>query len=308
VLEERADDIAFFEERIEKGVIAKLEAMVGAEFERMDYTEAIKVLEGTKRKFEFPVKWGMDLQSEHERFLAETHVGKPVILMNYPKEIKAFYMRLNEDGRTVAAMDVLAPGIGEIIGGSQREDRLDVLDARIAATGLDPAAYAGTATCAVRDRAARGVRPRASRHRGLVTVSRRRDVIPFPRTAGNAGTDMFESVAGMSARRALPGRQDGCREGAAGGRTSGQFRARPAFAAYYPELKKIALVRLRAAACWARSRPPRRPDSLPHVAGGLAIAVGDPAPFFAYSRACADIVVDLVASSARFAAVATRTS
>ncbi|HRE15045.1 MAG TPA: asparagine--tRNA ligase, partial [Usitatibacteraceae bacterium] len=141
VLEERADDMAFFEERVEKGVIAKLETVVNSDFVRMDYTEAIGILEASKQKFEFPVKWGMDLQSEHERYLAEKHVGKPVVLMNYPKEIKAFYMRLNDDGRTVAAMDVLAPGIGEIIGGSQREERLDVLDARIAGTGLDPAAY-----------------------------------------------------------------------------------------------------------------------------------------------------------------------
>jgi asparaginyl-tRNA synthetase len=188
VLEERPDDMAFFEERIEKGVIAKLESMVNASFVRMDYTEAIKVLEGTKEKFEFPVKWGMDLQSEHERFLAEKHVGKPVILMNYPKEIKAFYMRLNEDGRTVAAMDVLAPGIGEIIGGSQREERLDVLDARIAATGLDPAAYGW-----YRDLRRYGTVPHAGFGLGfertvayVTGLANVRDVIPFPRTPGNA--------------------------------------------------------------------------------------------------------------------------
>ncbi|HQY48370.1 MAG TPA: asparagine--tRNA ligase, partial [Usitatibacteraceae bacterium] len=179
---------AFFEERIEKGVIAKLESMVAAEFVRMDYTEAIKALEGTKRKFEFPVKWGMDLQSEHERFLAEEHVGKPVILMNYPKEIKAFYMRLNEDGRTVAAMDVLAPGIGEIIGGSQREERLDVLDARITAGGLDPAAYGW-----YRDLRRYGTVPHAGFGLGfertvayVTGLANVRDVIPFPRTPGNA--------------------------------------------------------------------------------------------------------------------------
>src|SRR5437867_4662002 len=131
VLSERADDMAFFEERIEKGVIAKLQSIVDSEFARMDYTEAIRILEQAKQKFEFPVKWGMDLQSEHERYVTERHAGKPVILMNYPKEIKAFYMRLNDDDKTVAAMDVLAPGIGEIIGGSQREERLDVLDARM---------------------------------------------------------------------------------------------------------------------------------------------------------------------------------
>jgi asparaginyl-tRNA synthetase len=126
LLKERQDDLAFFDERIEKGLVAKLEGIVTSEFVRMDYGEAIAVLERAKEKFEFPVKWGMDLQSEHERYLTEKHAKKPVIVMNYPKDIKAFYMRSNEDGRTVAAMDLLAPGIGEIIGGSQREERLDV--------------------------------------------------------------------------------------------------------------------------------------------------------------------------------------
>ena len=107
----------------------------------MEYTEAIGILEKAKEKFEFPVKWGMDLQSEHERYLAEKHVGGPVVLMNYRREIKAFYMRLNDDGRTVAAMDVLAPGIGEIIGGSQRK-RLAVLDARMDEARLDKNHYA----------------------------------------------------------------------------------------------------------------------------------------------------------------------
>jgi len=188
VLDERGDDMAFFEERIEKGVIAKLESMASAEFVRMDYSEAIRVLEGRKQKFEFPVKWGLDLQSEHERFLAETHVGKPVILMNYPKEIKAFYMRLNDDGRTVAAMDVLAPGIGEIIGGSQREERLDVLDERLAASGLDPAAYGW-----YRDLRRYGSVPHAGFGLGfertvayVTGLANVRDVIPFPRTPGSA--------------------------------------------------------------------------------------------------------------------------
>src|SRR6202051_3287495 len=141
VLDERPDDMAFFDERIEKGIVAKLQGIVDAPFTRMSYTDAIRILETTKEKFEYPVKWGVDLQSEHERFLAEKHVKGPVILMDYPKEIKAFYMRLNDDGKTVAAMDVLAPGIGEIIGGSQREERLDVLDERLAAQHLDPKAY-----------------------------------------------------------------------------------------------------------------------------------------------------------------------
>src|SRR5256886_15927962 len=120
LLNERQDDLEFFDQRIEKGPLAQLQGIVASELLRIDYGEAIRILEKSKQKFEFPVKWGMDLQSEHERFLAEKHVQGPVILMNYPREIKAFYMRLNDDGKTVAAMDVLAPGIGEIIGGSPR--------------------------------------------------------------------------------------------------------------------------------------------------------------------------------------------
>jgi asparaginyl-tRNA synthetase len=188
VLNERGDDMAFFEERVEKGLIAKLQGMIDREFVRMDYTEAIKILETTKEKFEYPVKWGTDLQSEHERFLAEKHVGGPVILMNYPKEIKAFYMRLNDDNKTVAAMDVLAPGIGEIIGGSQREERLEVLDARMVETGLDPAHYNW-----YRDLRRYGTVPHAGFGLGfertisyVTGLSNVRDVIPFPRTPGSA--------------------------------------------------------------------------------------------------------------------------
>src|SRR5438876_7891067 len=142
LLNERQEDLAFFDQRIEKGLVAKLEGIVGSEFVRMDYGEAIQVLERANEKFEFPVKWGIDLQSEHERFLTEKHAKKPVIVMNYPKDIKAFYMRVNDDGSTVAAMDVLAPGIGEIIGGSQREERLEMLDARMAERGIDKEHYA----------------------------------------------------------------------------------------------------------------------------------------------------------------------
>src|SRR5690242_12307070 len=131
LLNEREEDLAFFDQRIEKGLAAKLESIVGSEFVHMDYGEAIRVLERANDGFEFPVKWGIDLQSEHERYLTEKYAKKPVIVMNYPKAIKAFYMRVNDDGRTVAAMDVLAPRIGEIIGGSQREERLPVLDARM---------------------------------------------------------------------------------------------------------------------------------------------------------------------------------
>ena len=141
VLNERADDMAFFAERVDKTCVARLESFVKSSFERMTYTEAIAALEKSGKKFEFPVRWGIDLQSEHERYLTEELVGRPVVVTNYPKEIKAFYMRLNDDGRTVAAMDVLAPGIGEIIGGSQREERLDVLDQRIEAMGLDKRVY-----------------------------------------------------------------------------------------------------------------------------------------------------------------------
>src|SRR3954471_13431786 len=188
VLEERPDDMAFFEERIEKGVIAKLQSIVDKPFVRKDYPEAISILENSRQKFEYPVKWGTDLQSEHERYLAEKHVGGPLILMNYPREIKAFYMRLNDDGRTVAAMDVLAPGIGEVIGGSQREERLDVLDRRIADSGLDPAAYSW-----YRDLRRYGSVPHAGFGLGfertvayVTGLSNVRDVIPFPRTPGHA--------------------------------------------------------------------------------------------------------------------------
>src|SRR5256714_6284216 len=141
VLDERTDDMAFFAERIDKDCVARLEKFVTSSFERMSYGEAISILERAKEKFEFPVKWGVDLQSEHERYLTEKHARKPVIVMNYTKAIKAFYMRVNEDGRTVAAMDVLAPGIGEIIRGRHREEPPDVLDQRIVEVGLDPEHY-----------------------------------------------------------------------------------------------------------------------------------------------------------------------
>ena len=188
VLAERPDDMAFFEERIERGLIAKLNGIVDSEFVRMEYTEAVRVLEQAKQPFEFPVKWGMDLQSEHERYLTEQHAKKPVIVVNYPKEIKAFYMRANDDGRTVAAMDVLAPGIGEIIGGSQREERLDALDERLIAAKLDPQHYGW-----YRDLRRYGTVPHAGFGLGFertvayaTGLSNVRDVIPFPRTPGNA--------------------------------------------------------------------------------------------------------------------------
>jgi asparaginyl-tRNA synthetase len=187
LLAQRAEDMAFFDERIEKGLVAKLRGIVDSEFARMDYGEAVAILERSKQKFEFPVKWGMDLQSEHERYLTERHARKPVIVMNYPKAIKAFYMRLNDDGNTVAAMDVLAPGIGEIIGGSQREERLDVLDARMAECGIDKEHYGW-----YRDLRRYGSVPHAGFGLGLertiayaTGLANVRDAIPFPRTPGS---------------------------------------------------------------------------------------------------------------------------
>ena len=188
LLKERHEDLAFFDERIEKGLVAKLEGIVNSEFVRMDYTEAVSILEKATEKFEFPVKWGIDLQSEHERYLTEKHAKAPVIVTNYPKAIKAFYMRVNDDGRTVAAMDVLAPGIGEIIGGSQREERLDVLDARMTDLHIDKEHYGW-----YRDLRRYGTVPHAGfglgfeRTLAYVTgLANVRDAIPFPRTPGNA--------------------------------------------------------------------------------------------------------------------------
>jgi asparaginyl-tRNA synthetase len=188
VLEERGDDMKFFAERIDKDCINRLEKFVGSSFERMTYTDAIAALEKSGKTFEFPVRWGSDLQSEHERYLTEEYVGRPVVVMNYPREIKAFYMRLNDDGKTVAAMDVLAPGIGEIIGGSQREERLDVLDQQIAAKGLDKDNYWW-----YRDLRRYGTVPHAGFGLGFertilyaTGMANIRDVIPFPRTPNNA--------------------------------------------------------------------------------------------------------------------------
>ena len=189
VLDERGDDLAFFVERVDKTAITRLESLVGSSFERMTYTDAITVLKNAKATFEFPVKWGIDLQTEHERYLTEQHVGRPVIVTDYPKEIKAFYMKLSDDERTVAAMDVLAPGIGEIIGGSQREDRLEVLDRRMTDMHLNPADYGW-----YRDLRRYGSVPHAGFGLGFertilyaTGMTNIRDVIPFPRTPGHAG-------------------------------------------------------------------------------------------------------------------------
>jgi len=196
VLTERADDMAFFDERIEKGVRDRLKHVIEKPFRRLPYTEAIEILQkaiADGKKFEFPVKWGTDLQSEHERYLTEEHFKQPVILMNYPKGIKAFYMRLNDEGRgtereTVAAMDVLVPGIGEIIGGSQREERLDVLDQRIDEMGLHKPDYWW-----YRDLRRYGTVPHAGFGLGFerlvlfcTGMQNIRDVIPFPRAPKQA--------------------------------------------------------------------------------------------------------------------------
>ncbi|MDK1024908.1 MAG: asparagine--tRNA ligase [Gammaproteobacteria bacterium] len=187
VLDEREDDMAFFQQRINKGVLDRVRSVIDSRFERMEYSEAIDILTDCGEKFEFPVKWGLDLQSEHERFLTEKHVGRPVIVMNYPREIKAFYMRLNDDDRTVAAMDVLAPGIGEIIGGSQREERLDVLDSRIANQALKDELWW------YRDLRRYGTVPHAGFGLGferllnyITGMENIRDAIPFPRAPGSA--------------------------------------------------------------------------------------------------------------------------
>jgi len=188
LLHRRADDMAFFDKWVDKGCIARLEQMIAARFEVMEYTEAVKRLESATQSFEFPVKWGVDLQAEHERYLTEEVVGGPLAVVNYPLAIKAFYMRQNDDERTVAAMDVLAPGIGEIIGGSQREERLDVLQARIRQVGLDPADYGWY--CDLRRY---GTVPHAGFGLGFeraiqyaTGVENIRDVIPFPRTPRQA--------------------------------------------------------------------------------------------------------------------------
>jgi asparaginyl-tRNA synthetase len=188
LLDERPDDMAFFVERIDKEAVGRLEELVKSDFARMEYTEAISVLQKSGRAFEFPVEWGVALQAEHERYLCEEYAKRPVVVINYPKEIKAFYMRLNDDERTVAAMDVLAPGIGEIVGGSQREERLDVLDRRIREMGLDTATYWW-----YRDLRRYGTVPHAGFGLGFdrfVTyatgMANIRDVIPFPRTPGSA--------------------------------------------------------------------------------------------------------------------------
>lgn len=188
LLQERADDMAFFAERIDKECITRLEKMIASEFVRLEYTEAIKILQTAKKTFEFPVQWGADLQSEHERYLAEEYIKGPVVLVNYPKEIKGFYMRLNDDEKTVAAMDILVPGIGEIIGGSQREERFAVLDKRLDELKMDKEIYRWYL-----DLRRYGTVPHAGFGLGFerfisyaTGVANVRDIIPFPRTPKHA--------------------------------------------------------------------------------------------------------------------------
>lgn len=188
VLENAPEEMAFFNQFIDNTLLDRLENIVNSEFARVTYTEAVELLKKSGKKFEYPVEWGIDLQTEHERYLTEEIFKKPVFVINYPKEIKAFYMRLNDDNKTVAAMDLLVPGVGEIIGGSQREERYDVLEKKIEEFGLkkedywwymELRKYGGT------------------KHAGyglgfermimyLTGISNIRDVIPFPRTVGTA--------------------------------------------------------------------------------------------------------------------------
>ncbi len=187
-LERCPEDMKFFAERVDKSAISTLEGIVNAQFIRLSYTEAIDILLKSGQSFEFPVAWGTDLQSEHERYLTEQHFKLPVILFDYPKQIKAFYMRVNDDGKTVRAMDVLVPRVGEIIGGSQREERLDILEERMKEQKLDPSAYWWYL-----DLRRYGTVPHSGFGLGLertvqfVTgMANIRDVIPFPRVPGSA--------------------------------------------------------------------------------------------------------------------------
>lgn len=188
VLEHCKEDLEFFDQFIEKGLIARLQHVVASPFVHLTYTDAIEILKKAPKTFEFPVAWGTDLQSEHERFLAEEHCKKPVILTDYPADIKAFYMRSNSDGKTVAAMDILVPKIGEIIGGSQREERLDVLEQKLAKVGLKSEDYWWYL-----ELRKYGTVPHAGFGLGferlilfVTGMENIRDVIPFPRFPGHA--------------------------------------------------------------------------------------------------------------------------
>ena len=188
LLEQAPEEMAFLNSFVEKGLIDRLLNITESEFARCSYTEAIDILKACGQPFEYPVEWGMDLQTEHERYLSEKHFGRPVFVYNYPKQIKAFYMRLNDDGKTVAAVDLLVPGVGELIGGSQREERLDVLKRRIAEMGMREEDYAFYL-----DTRRYGTNPHAGFGLGferlvmyVTGMQNIRDVLPFPRTTGSA--------------------------------------------------------------------------------------------------------------------------
>ena len=188
VMERCPEELEFLNNFVDKGLIDRLTHVRDSDFARVSYTEAIEILKNSGEHFEYGAYWGMDMQTEHERYLAEKHFGRPVCVYNYPKEIKAFYMKQNDDGKTVAAVDVLVPGIGELIGGSQREDRLDVLEARMDELGLDRASYWWYL-----ELRKYGSTPHAGFGLGferlimyLTGVSNIRDVLPFPRTTGSA--------------------------------------------------------------------------------------------------------------------------
>lgn len=188
IMEKCPDEMEFFNSFYDKGLIQRLESIIAADFAKVTYTEAIDILTKAKADFEFPVKWGMDLQTEHERYLTEEVYRRPLFVIDYPKEIKAFYMRRNDDGKTVAAMDLLVPGVGEIIGGSQREERLDILTQAMAENNLNPDDYSWYL-----DLRRYGGSPHAGFGLGferllmyVTGVTNIRDVIPFPRTTGSA--------------------------------------------------------------------------------------------------------------------------
>ncbi len=188
VMDKAPDELQFLNNFIDKGLLERLNHVLNSDFARVSYTDAIDILKASGKAFEYPVSWGMDLQTEHERYLTEEHFGRPVFVHDYPKDIKAFYMRMNDDGKTVAAVDMLVPGIGELIGGSQREERLDRLQQRIQDMGLDEASYDWYI-----DLRRYGTVPHAGFGMGferlimyLTGISNIRDVLPFPRTVGNA--------------------------------------------------------------------------------------------------------------------------
>jgi asparaginyl-tRNA synthetase len=188
VMEQAEDELRFLNQFVDKELLARLELVKNSEFSRVTYTEAIEILKASGRQFEYPVSWGMDLQTEHERYLAEEHFKRPVFVSDYPKDIKAFYMRANEDGKTVAAMDLMVPGVGEMIGGSQREERYEQLLKRVREMGLAEEEYAWYLDLR---------RFGTAKHAGfglgferfvmyLTGITNIRDVLPFPRTVGHA--------------------------------------------------------------------------------------------------------------------------